>query len=360
MSSVNSYVFIQGHAMLVSGKLSDRAEEFMSEWRSGRHSDAKIVLDDGRSFPIYKILLAMGSSFFDKMFIWEADKREYKISNVTSEVMDQILDWMYCRKLALTENNVTKILEAAHYLDCFEVVEKCNEYLKDRLDPENAIGFLSFAVIYQIKELENMIMFYIEDHFRAVVKQEEFLELPVENLIQILRKDYLDICDKSIFYALMSWLVHDQKEKLITDSKTIRLGGFTQTFFHKVVTEQPTIFESERKMDDLKLFMEEIQEHYDDTEIVILEAELTVPRAIQDIILTIGGISETGHPIPCGVAWHRLEKCFDRIARSHMYDCALGAAVIGSKLYLVGGAKSSLLLALDPLGPPPVQILFYK
>ena len=231
---------------------SDHFVKVTSKMRkSGRLSDAKIILDDGSTFKIHKMLLAMGSSFFEKMFSRETGKTEYKISMVTFGVMDQILDWMYCHKLALTEENLPEILKTAHYMDCFEVVDQCSKYLLDRLDPENAIGFWNFAVIYQMKELEGKFMSYLTYHFRAVVKQEEFLELPVENLIQILKSDDLNMDEGSIFYALMSWVAHDSKQRLICleDSmKTIRLGCLTPTFFHKVVFENPIILEAEKKV----------------------------------------------------------------------------------------------------------------
>ena len=107
---------------------SDHFVKVTSKMRkSGRLSDAKILLDDGSTFKIHKMLLAMGSSFFEMLFSRETGKTEYKISMVTFEVMDQILDWMYCHKMALTEENLPEILKTANYLDCFEVVDQCSK-----------------------------------------------------------------------------------------------------------------------------------------------------------------------------------------------------------------------------------------
>ena len=47
---------------------SDHFVQVTSKMRkSGRLSDANIILDDGSTFKIHKMLLAMGISFFEKM-----------------------------------------------------------------------------------------------------------------------------------------------------------------------------------------------------------------------------------------------------------------------------------------------------
>ena len=104
---------------------NDQFVKVTSELRkTGDLSDAKLKLDDGTCIKIHKILLAMGSPFFEKLFSINKDWEEYLIHLVTTEAMNQILNWMYGHKMELTDGNVQDVLKTAHYLDCFEVTEQ--------------------------------------------------------------------------------------------------------------------------------------------------------------------------------------------------------------------------------------------
>ena len=73
-----------------------------------------------------KKLLAKQSRFFKKLFTYHQKEKEHRLEMVSSESMRHILDWIYCHKMALTDENVPDILQTAHYLDCPEVVLQCS------------------------------------------------------------------------------------------------------------------------------------------------------------------------------------------------------------------------------------------
>ena len=133
---------------------SDQFVKVTSKLRkTGEFSDATLKLKDGSSFKIHKILLGMGSPFFEKLFAINKDMEEYLIHLVTPDAMNQILNWMYCHKMELTHENVQDVLKTAHYLDCFEVTGQCSNYLMKELTAENVLGLWNFAKEYLIKEL---------------------------------------------------------------------------------------------------------------------------------------------------------------------------------------------------------------
>ena len=110
--------------------------------KTGQLSDGQIILDDGTVFKIHKILLATGSGYFNKLFSYHKDKKEFHLKQLVSkEAMDQILCWMYSHKLTLNEDNLPDVLKTAIYLDCFEVVDQCKDFLMKDLCFENVLGF---------------------------------------------------------------------------------------------------------------------------------------------------------------------------------------------------------------------------
>ena len=89
---------------------------------TGELSDGKIILDDGSEFKIHKVLLATGSGYFNMLFSWHPDQKDFHLKELVSkEAMEQILSWMYSHKLDLKEENLPDVLKTALYLDCFEV-----------------------------------------------------------------------------------------------------------------------------------------------------------------------------------------------------------------------------------------------
>ena len=122
---------------------------------TGELSDGKITLDDGSEFKIHKVLLATGSGYFNMLFSWHPDQKDFHLKELVSkEAMEQILSWMYSHKLKLHEENLPDVLKTAHYLDCFEVVDQCKAFLMKDLCFDNVLGFWRFAAIYQIQDLE--------------------------------------------------------------------------------------------------------------------------------------------------------------------------------------------------------------
>ena len=107
---------------------------------TGEFSDGTIVLDDGSDFKIHKVVLAAGSWYFKTLFRWNPDQKVFHLKEyVTKEAMEQILTWIYSRKLMLQEDNLQEVLKTAHYLDCFEVVDQCKQFMLKGLCFKNVV-----------------------------------------------------------------------------------------------------------------------------------------------------------------------------------------------------------------------------
>ena len=79
--------------------------------KTGELSDGRIILDDGSAFKIHKILLATGSGYFNMLFSWHKDQKDFHLKELVSkEAMEQILSWIYSHKLTLNEDNLPDVL----------------------------------------------------------------------------------------------------------------------------------------------------------------------------------------------------------------------------------------------------------
>ena len=66
--------------------------EVTSELRAtGKHSDVRIVLNDGSSYDLHKAILAACSSLLRKMFYYNPGKMEYHLGVVTKREFERVL-----------------------------------------------------------------------------------------------------------------------------------------------------------------------------------------------------------------------------------------------------------------------------
>ena len=55
---------------------------------------------------------------------------------------------------------------------------------------------------------------FSKNNFQEVMKQEEFLQLPQAQLIDIISSDVLDVSsEEQVYEAVMSWIKHDKDER---------------------------------------------------------------------------------------------------------------------------------------------------
>ena len=90
------------------------------------------------------------------------------------------------------------------------------------LTTENVLGFWNFAKEYLIKELEDQLMCYLAYHYAAIIKEEEFTELTVDNISIILGRKDLNADEETVYQSLMKWIDPDKPQRSIQLPKLIQ------------------------------------------------------------------------------------------------------------------------------------------
>ena len=320
--------------------VSDKFCAVASQWReTGDFSNGRIILDDGSTFKIHKILLATGSGYFETLFSWHKDQQDFHLKEVTKDAMDQILSWMYSHRLTLREDNLPDVLKTAHYLDCFEVVEQCKNFLMKELCFENVLGFWTFAAIYQIHDLEEELVRYVAYHFRQVQKTEEFLEMTTENLQTVLERNDINADEKTVFQSLMNWINYEKDSRqgyLPNLLQCVRLGCVGTDFFKVNVQQNPLIKDGCKGNKSLDMLIQSVAAYL--TTPTMKRPHFARPRSTEDAILVIGGGRNGDLCNSIESFDFRANKWCDSTLKDPLGPREwLGAAVIGSKIYLVGG-----------------------
>ena len=76
------------------------------------------------------------------------------------------------------------------------------------------MGIRAFADTHSCQELLRIADRYTQQHFTDVKESEEFLCLPVSQLIEIISSDELNMTsEEDVFNAVMQWISYDLQER---------------------------------------------------------------------------------------------------------------------------------------------------
>lgn len=128
--------------------------------------------------------------------------------------MRLIVDFAYTGTVSVTEDNVKELLIAADEFNMIAIVQTCCTFLTEQLRPENCVGIWQFTRNYYVPRLQLEAYHYILYHFEDVAASHELRWLSVQDLCDILDRDYLIVKkENTVFQAVLHWIAHAPRER---------------------------------------------------------------------------------------------------------------------------------------------------
>jgi kelch-like protein 10 len=142
------------------------------------------------------------------------EKRVYSIPGVNPDMMRLIIEYAYTRSVPVTAENVEPLLAAADQFCILGIVRACCDYLEAQLCLQNCIGICKFADFYSCPDLRRRAYLFILHHFEMVRFSEEFMELSLAQLCDIIEKDDLNVKQEDVvFEAVLRWINHSPQDR---------------------------------------------------------------------------------------------------------------------------------------------------
>ncbi|XP_061113292.1 kelch-like protein 17 isoform X1 [Conger conger] len=305
----------------------------------------------GKEIRAHKVVLASCSPYFHAMFtneMSESQQTHVTLHDIDPQALEQLVQYAYTAEIVVGEGNVQTLLPAASLLQLNGVRDACCKFLLSQLDPSNCLGIRGFADTHSCSDLLKSAHKYVLQHFVEVSKTEEFMLLPLKQVLDLICSDSLNVpSEEEVYKAVLSWIKHDidgRRPHVPRLMKCVRLPLLTRDFLMSSVdTELLVRHHSECK----DLLIEALKYHLMPEQRGVLGSSRTRPRRCEGacpVLFAVGGGSLFAIHGDCEAydtrtdRWHMVASMSTRRAR-------VGVAAIGNKLYAVGGYDGTSDLA---------------
>jgi len=238
------------------------------------------------------------------------------------------------------ESNVQTLLPAACLLQLAEIQDVCCEFLKRQLDPSNCLGIRAFADTHACRELLRIADKFTQHSFQEVMEHEEFLLLPLSQLIDIISSDELNVrSEEQVFQAVMAWVkynINERRNHLPHVLQHVRMPLLSPKFLVGTVGSDILIKSDEAcrdLVDEAKNYLLLPQERPH------MQGPRTRPRKPirrGEVLFAVGGWC-SGDAIASVERYDPQTGEWKMVSPMSKRRCGVGVAVLNDLLYAVGG-----------------------
>ena len=319
--------------------------------RQGILVDVRLVPIRGDPIPAHRLVLSSVSPFFQSMFtldLRESREKDVHLYDIDHGTLSAVVAFCYGEEVRVAagerselDDNLLELLAAADRLQITELIDSCTRSLVAQLRPENVLEMRAFAEVYRCTELAQQCTLLIHRKFTAVVRSDEFVELSLEGLLDLISSDYISVPHEELVYeAVMRWIHHDlqsRRDKVADILSHVRLP-FVSPHYLQDVIERDELLRDELCCQRL------IQEAHYYKKYPEKRADLELsPRAkprraadIPEVILVAGGACSKGS-LGSVVQYSRDSNQWTVLADMPGKCYGMGVCVLGGCLYVVGG-----------------------
>ncbi|KPM04163.1 kelch-like protein 1 [Sarcoptes scabiei] len=326
---------------------SDKHSKFLLDSLSilrRRNELCDIILIVGhKKIYAHRVVLAAYSPYFLAMFtgeLAESRQTEVVIRDIDEQAMESLIDFAYSSQIVIEESNVQTLLPAACLLQMIEIQEVCCQFLRRELDPSNCLGIRSFADTHACQDLLHYADKFTQEYFQEVIENEEFLLLPVNQLIDIISADELNITsEEQVFNAIMRWIrydVNERRQHMAHVLQHVRLSQLSAKFLVGTVSSDILVKNDETcrdLVDEAKNYLLLPQER---SMMVGPRFRARKPVRKGEVLFAAGGWC-SGDAIASVERYDPQTREWRMVAPMTKRRCGVGCAVLNDLLYAVGG-----------------------
>ena len=191
-------------------------------------SDVCFILGKGtgevQRIPAHKFILSIGSIVFNAMFnggfATESCCHEVEIPDIEPASFLSLLKFLYTDEVLIGPDTVMSTLYAAKKYAVPTLEQKCVDFLKRNLGPDNAFTLLSQARLFDEPQLTDLCLGCIDKSTVDSFDAEGYTDIDLETLKSVLQRDSLSARESQLFQAAVRWADHECRRKDVANTST--------------------------------------------------------------------------------------------------------------------------------------------
>lgn len=336
-SSIENEYFVYHQADLFSQSFS--AIEGIR--RMGKLCDVTLKVEN-MSFSAHRIVLAATVPYFNAMFthnMIESTQKDIVMHGIDPEALEALINFAYSGRISINVNNVQSLLIGASFLQLKWVRNACATFIKERFHQNNVLKVRTLADSLGCFGLMTDSNRYIAQYFPDISLSEDFLNLNISEIIDIVNKDELQASEEQVFEATIRWVKQDElrQECFPQLLAAVRLPLLSPHYLaDRVATEE--LIRSSHECRDL---LDEAKDyHLMPERRLLLQSFRTRPRCVSYIrghIYAVGGLTKSGDSLSTVEVYNPLTERWELAEAMSILRSRVGVAVLNNKLYAFGG-----------------------
>ncbi|EDO34935.1 predicted protein [Nematostella vectensis] len=304
------------------------------------------IVVNGKPFYAHRNVLAAASPYFRAMFSSHfREQNESKpviLENITADVMEELLNFIYAGTIKITPFNVKDLVSASNYLLMNSLKDACVSFMKSMINPSNCLGIETAANQFDCEALRKTANQYILDNFATVSQTDEFKSLPADKLEEFLSSDETKVDrEEQIFEALETWVSHNEDERKPLFPRLIQhvrfplmspyyLADFVET--KELVLKTPEC---------TPLLLEAKNYHMLPDRRHLIKGSRTKPRKSMGFVTVIFSAGAAQSSLSSVERYDPRTNTWTMVAPMNVRRSLLNVAVLDGRLYAVGGCDEN-------------------
>ncbi|BFG02226.1 BTB/POZ domain-containing protein 9 [Drosophila madeirensis] len=236
--------------------LCDRFSADMARLCMNEHySDVEFVVEE-QLLPAHRVILAARSEYFRALLyggMSETTQRRITLE-VSLDPFKVLLRYIYSGTLLLStldEDAVIDVLGMANQYGFQDLEMAISKYLRQYLALSNVCMILDAARLYNLDELTNVCLAFMDRNARELLQHDSFKMLSKESLEEVLRRDSFFAAEVHIFQAVWKWSRYNPNVDIKSVVSFVRLPLMNLEDLLQVVRPS-TILEPDKILDALQ------------------------------------------------------------------------------------------------------------
>ncbi len=162
--------------------------------KNGSFCDITLLIgQEKHPIKAHRVVLSSASDYFRAMFatdLKEGSQSDVDLPKTDVSTMELLMNFAYTGKLGVTNKNIEKIMRAANFFGMSQLLEKCVDVIKPRINKHNAIEIIEFAEHISNDALKQCAKQYFIDNFEVISKKNlDMMDMSHDLLLEIIEDD---------------------------------------------------------------------------------------------------------------------------------------------------------------------------